>query len=109
MSWDIDLAIDTTGGNELTHVVDVGNMTWNVSPMYYEAFGENGIKGLNGMLADEAILKVHDAIKYMEAEPDKFKAMNQPNGWGDYEGALAFLKKLLELICEHPKTTIRIT
>ena len=40
MSYDIWLEIDT-GGSELKEVADIGNMTSNVSGMWYDALGHN--------------------------------------------------------------------
>ena len=107
MSWDIELVIDT-GGDSPACVDVVGNMTWNVSPMYYDALGDDGLRQLDGMLSRDAITILKHAIKKMEDNPDHYRAMNPKNRWGNYEGALEFLRKLLNSCIKHPKTTIRI-
>lgn len=48
-------------------------------------------------------------IKALEADPERFKAMNPPNGWGDYEGAIAFLKSIRVECEKHPEAFLKIT
>ena len=45
----------------------------------------------------------------MEADPETYRAMNPPNGWGDYEGALAYLRRLAEACATHSKCTINVS
>lgn len=41
--------------------------------------------------------------------PDKFKKLNPANGWGDYDGLLAFVAAYLEACMEHPDATVRVS
>jgi hypothetical protein len=86
----------------------IANYTYNVSPMYYDALGFS-INDLDGMNAKEARLLIINALVRMTEEPDKYKAMNPDNGWGNYEGAMNFLSKILLSCIEHPKRTIRVS
>lgn len=108
MSWDVSFAIDVGGGN-LRDVADSGNYTYNVSPMYYEALGGGGLRGLDGRPAAEVIPELERAIADMEARPEHYRTMNPPNGWGDYDGALRFLRNILRDAVECPATTVRVT
>lgn len=46
------------------------------------------------------ILKM--AIERMKGNPDKYKAMNPPNGWGDYQSALNTLETLFDWATRSP-------
>ena len=106
MSYDIGLYINT--GKEEHEVCDCGNYTYNVSPMYYKAFGEEGIGMFDGMNAGEAIKFLELGIKNMEREPAEYLKLNPSNGWGSYDGALAYLRVIYQGCQNHPQTTIRI-
>jgi hypothetical protein len=42
----------------------------------------------------------------MEGNEDEFILLNPKNGWGDYYGALKFLKEFTEACEKYPKATI---
>ena len=105
MSWDIDLEIDT--GNGYTEVVNVGNYTWNVSPMYKEALGYT-LSELDNKKANEVIDELAEGHKKMIKKPQKYKKMNPDNGWGDYEGAKEYLHDIIIACAENPECIIRV-
>lgn len=108
MSYDVSLVINT--GKIEHEVVDCGNYTSNVYKMYRKAFkSENGIKELIDKKADYATIILPDVIKDMEDNAEEYKALNPSNGWGDYEGALAYLKTILKWCIIHPNCTIKIS
>jgi len=93
MSYDIDLRVDT--GRDLVSIRD-WNYTYNVSPMFREAFDcLDGIRMLDGMSAPVAAKWLQIAVSAMRADPEKYRAMNPPNGWGSYEGVLKLLEEML--------------
>lgn len=108
MSWDAWIEIDT-GGTDPAIVADLGDMTWNVSPMYYDAFGtEKGIRGLDRMIASDAVSLLNDVIITMKTNPDKYKAMNPTNKWGNYEVALKYLETIRDACDNNPKAILRV-
>lgn len=107
MSYDLYLRIDT-GGEDPACVLAVGNYTSNVSGMWAESLGYP-LADLDGRLAADAIPDLEAAVARMEADPDTYRAMEPANGWGDYRGALGYLRDLLDGCAEHPKTTIDIS
>lgn len=107
MSYDIYLEIDT-GAEDLTTVVDVGNYTSNVSPMWRRALGRPLFE-LHGMAAAEAVLLLDAGIAAMRADPDGFREMNPASRWGRYEGALGYLERLRAACAGHPKTRIWVS
>lgn len=104
MSYDISLTIDT-GGEFLAEVCDVGNHTGNTRPMWDKAISGD-FKSLNGKNAGESIELLTLAVKHMEEHEDEYTPLNPPNGWGSYDTALDYLKKLLRACEDHPKSTI---
>jgi hypothetical protein len=110
MSYWTYLEIDTGGPeNEWPDVVEIGNMTSNVVGMWRAALNGVPLADFHHAPCSEAAGPLADAVKRMEADPDTYRAMNPPNGWGNYEGALAYLRRLAEACAEHPKCRIRIS
>ena len=107
MSYDISLRIDT-GGETMATVEDIGNYTANVSGMWHKAMVEKSMADLDGMLAHDAIPYLQRGVISMILNPSEFRAMEPPNGWGDYSGALEYLRGLLDACSRHPRATIRV-
>lgn len=107
MSYDVHLEIDT-GGPEPAEVADCGNYTWNCSPMFRRALGrgDEGLYSLSGLPGGEAAAALGVGILAMEAAPDEYRAMNPKNGWGHYDTALDWLKRIKAACEEHPKATL---
>ena len=80
----------------------------NIGPMFNLAFGGYWVDIINGEVAREVHLKIDKAVKEMEESPNKYKALEPKNGWGSYEGALKYLKKLNSECWEHPDYIINI-
>ena len=110
MSYDIWLEIDT-GAGTMAEVAEVGNMTSNVAPMWRKAMPDeyDGLAGLDGLRCSDVIDALRGAVDRMKAEPDAYRTMNPPNGWGDYESALEYLTNLCGLAMAHPACFIRVS
>lgn len=108
MSYDIYLEIDT-GGESPATVYEVGNYTSNVSGMWTQALNDRALYEFDGMAATEAVPLLDAGIAAMEADPAGFRELNPANGWGRYEGALDYLRRLRAGCVEHPKTVIRVS
>lgn len=87
-----------------------GNITHNLNKMAGMAGiyavvwrpDENDIKE-----ASDLIEPLTQAIARLEADPEKYKALNPPNGWGTYEDLLNFLKKYLQACKDNPMAVVR--
>jgi hypothetical protein len=101
------LMIDT-GGPESATVAEIGNYTSNVSNMWAMAL-DMPLADLHEKNAGEAIPILESAIADMNAHPGNYRAMNPPNGWGNFEGARDYLKKLLHACKENPKAFIYVS
>ena len=103
MSWSVYLHKKKWMDDE----VDVGNMTYNVSPMYGKAMGLT-ISDLNGKKCKEVIPILKKGIKEMTNNPKVYKLMNPPNRWGSYDTAISFLKRILEYCEKCPDYKIEV-
>lgn len=105
MSYDIRLEIDT-GGPEPATVGREFNMTSNVAPMWRRAGAD--LAAADGKSAGGLVLFLDAAIRRMKANPDEYRAMDPPNGWGTYEGCLEFLQELRDACAANPNTIVRV-
>jgi hypothetical protein len=49
------------------------------------------------------------AIARLRKRPDVYKKYNPPNGWGDYEGFVAFLEEYLAATQAMPEATVEVS
>jgi hypothetical protein len=110
MSLDLSLYVETdTGAAELTRVdLFDRNITHNVSPMWSRAGVYEALYKSRDKTAADVVDVVRAGVQTMEREPDEFRKLNPPNGWGDYNGALAFLRAFLTACEAHPKAKIGV-
>lgn len=45
-------------------------------------------------------------VANLEADPERFKALNPPNGWGDYDGCLKTMRDFLDTIERWPDAKV---
>lgn len=95
MSYWVGCTVDIGGDEPYWH--DSQNYTSNVSPMWREALGRS-LGDFDDAPCSEAGGVLRDGIAAMEADPAKYRAMSPKNGWGDYEGALDYLR-FIEKLC----------
>ena len=107
MSYDVWLEITVdTGTDHNLWLLDV-NHTSNCAPMWRHAGAD--LREYDGKPASEAAGPLTEAVARMEADPDTYRAMNPPNGWGDYDTALAFLREIAQACARHSKATVRVS
>lgn len=107
MSYDAYMMIDT--GRQSAIVQDIGNYTSNVSRMWFLALGGKRLGELDNKYGFEAAAELTNAIAYMERDQDTFRAMNPDNDWGDYQGALNYLKRIRDACLMHPIAKLSIS
>lgn len=107
MGWDAWL-VDDRG-----HTEGDWNYTYNTGPMIYDALDRAGISldehrnlwnYLQGKTGAEGGFVLAAIVRELEADPDHYRAMNPPNGWGDYEGILKVLTDMRNSVPEWPTT-----
>lgn len=83
------------------------NLTYNVAPMLGAA--DFGFRDVAGWKASDAGPVIREALQRMLDDPERFKALNPPNGWGDYDGTIAVMAGLAAHCALNPDATLRVT
>jgi hypothetical protein len=108
MSYDVDLECEHCECSQSAG----RNYTYNLSDMFFFAFeggpGGGGLRGLDGLYGREAAVKLEKAITKCEQD-ENLKRFNATNGWGDWVGALQFLRGIHEDCLAFPACKVRIT
>lgn len=78
------------------------NYTYNVSPMFYAAMPEKGIRVHYGMTGQQALVPLRQMREYFENNRAALVKMNPSNGWGSYDGALQFITDLINASIRNP-------
>jgi len=50
-----------------------------------------------------------EGLERLRADPAKYRALNPPNGWGDYDGLVAFVDAYLLACKQYPTANVRIS
>lgn len=107
MSYDVYLEPFTS--DDPTAPGWLGNMTSNVAPMWQLALNGVPLKAFHRAPCVEAAGPLAAAVRRMEADPDTYRALNPPNGWGNYDGALRYLRTLAEACAANPACRIEVS
>lgn len=59
--------------------------------------------------AGDLIPFLRAGLDRLRAEPDYFKQFNADNGWGDYDGFVAFTRQYLAACEEHPNAEVGVS
>lgn len=105
MSYDVDLIVET-GPKHYASAWD-SNITYNLVPMM-RAVGIE-LKELHGADALSTWRLLADACGKLAAHPDKYVVHNPPNGWGNYDICLEFLRDFRDACLNHPFTKVHVT
>lgn len=88
------------------------NITHNLGRMarlagIYEALWRPEEIGI--VYAKDLIPRLREGIAWLEANREEAETANPPNGWGDYDGLLGFVREYL-VACEgYPEATVRVS
>lgn len=89
-----------------------GNITHNLGGMA-DAAGLYMVmwrpEELNLTRAEQLIPLLEAGLAVLEADPEKFQAMNPENGWGSYEGLVKFTRDYLAACREHPDAQVSVS
>lgn len=84
------------------------NITHNVTPMWRLAGCYDALYRMHGRPASEALPALRAGLTAMRSDPNAFRMLNSPNGWGTYEGAVDFLEAVVRAFEAHPDATIEV-
>lgn len=87
------------------------NITHNLGAMakeagLYEYLWHPEEKGV--VKAVDLIIPLSAGLGLLEGNPDYFKQFNPENGWGDYEGLVAFVENYLQACRENPDAEVSV-
>jgi hypothetical protein len=114
MSYDLDLESEPYDG-ECFHCgstykkIDTHyrwNYTSNCAPMWRLAGAD--LKEFHGKRASECVEVLARAVADMEADPEKYKALDPPNQWGAYVTLLPALQRMLEAMRDYPDSIVSV-
>jgi hypothetical protein len=91
---------------EIVDIVD--GHTYNLSPMWRLAgvFTASSSE-LEGELAASAGTRAAIGLLRAVTDPAAFRALNPPNGWGDYDGFVEVLTRFAIACADHPTGIVR--
>lgn len=67
-----------------------------------------GLPGISGLRCDLAVPILREALSRMDLRNVELKAMEPDNGWGSFDGARAFLAKILAACEANPTGTLAV-
>ncbi len=77
------------------------NITGNLVPMWKKAGVLDALYDSHGKAPHEIADVLHSGIADMVYKQSEYEELNPPNGWGDYESALQFLKSYYWACMKH--------
>ncbi len=103
MSLDLYMAIKSCEHCGHVETTDSLNITYNLAPMWYEAFPiSDQMIDIDEMPGEEAEVILTLVLNSLKNFPDRFIAINPTNGWGSYEDFVKYIEKLIAICKEHP-------
>lgn len=108
MSYDVAVAGKDCPCCGASGGVEIGNYTYNCSPMLWEA-NKASLSDLNGKPVEEVALVLSEGVAIMRADPERFRAMNPANGWGDYDSWLGYLDRIIDACNQYPGAVLVVT
>ena len=97
--------------NESSHTVYDANITHNLNKMAMEAGIYEHLwrpDEINVTKARELIEPLSAGANLLRSDPDRFKAFNPSNGWGDYEGLRSFVERYADACNRYPDADITV-
>lgn len=106
------MSLDVTLTAVRTTKIYSRNITHNLGRMASEAGiyehlwrpDELGIK-----TAGELVEPLRRGLELLMSDPERFKAMNPPNGWGSYDGLVDFVNDYLHTCIENPDAAVSVS
>lgn len=88
------------------------NITHNLTKMadaagIYDAMWRPDEHGMTH--ARMLIEPLRDGLRKLRAEPERFKAFNPSNGWGNYDGLVSFVAEYLQACIDHPDAEVSVS
>lgn len=59
--------------------------------------------------ARDLIPRLTNGLELLRSDPQRFKKLNPPNGWGDYDGLVRFTEQYLAACKDHPDARVSVS
>lgn len=59
--------------------------------------------------AGQLTVPLREGLVRLRADPDKYKALNPENGWGNYDNLVELVRQYLEACETNPDATVRVS
>lgn len=95
-----------------SYEVYTNNITHNLNKMAAEAGIYNHLwhpEDIGIVKASQLITPLSEGLRKLLVEPERFKAFNPSNGWGDYAGLVEFVQKYIIACAEHPDANVSVS
>ena len=96
---------------EMQSVFDA-NITHNLNTMASEAGIYQALwrpEEIGATTGRDLIPRLQAGLAQLIAHPQRFKAFNPENGWGDYDGLVRLARSVLAACEDHPDAKIRVS
>ena len=92
-------------------VVYTANITHNLNRMAKEAGVYEHLwrpDEIGVTIASELIAPLTEGLVILRSDPERFKKLNPPNGWGTYEGLIEFVVGYLQACQQYPEAKVSV-
>ncbi len=101
------MSLDFSLIDDKEKIIFCANITHNLAAMAKEAKIWRYLwKYKRGEKAKDLIPSLDKGLKRLWKNPEHFEQFNPSNGWGNYEGLVAFLIKVLAACYQYPNTIV---
>lgn len=100
--WRPGELLDPTTAARIREAEKVGN--------YHDAGGAFELeRSLPTVTGRDLIAPLESGLALLRSDPERFKAFNPENGWGDYDALVAFVAGYLEACRKHPDAIVEVS
>lgn len=85
------------------------NITHNLSGMWRQAGVYSALYESEGLRAKDVLPVLEEGLRLMQAQPQRFKVYDSPNGWGTYKNAVPWLSDLIVEFKKYPEGIIGVS
>lgn len=107
MSWSVTLTTELDGHQII--VADGCDYTHNTNRMIRDAGFLGWPYEVHSWTAKKLGEGLDEAIKNLERDPKRYRAMNPANGWGDYDSLVGVLRELRDQCRTFPSAKVSMS
>lgn len=93
---------------ELDHSFQVFylNLTYNLNPILRRCGWKWDREWLDGKKAADIVEAVEATLIRLKKDPEELRAMNPPNGWGNYDSLVEYWGKFFKAVAHYPDAIV---